>query len=327
MAPDIHFDLLSIGERTAMQGRLVEDKLRSSDPGGFLDALGRVYVIYLQDFWFALHGLSRLRGASSEVDIDTRRRVDMLIAEGLCELVDAWLASGCTEEGCEYPYRRHLSVDQIPGLNLFLREQPNGAGVHILWLAGTSLPSDPDYPELDDITHRSKRIRQIALDRKREGDGMRSLSALRLGIETSWPLWQPELMEQYAANESIRLFLTLLNAGGARFLLVRCHKCLGYDFTKTREKYLRGWHCKGCRKRAADAASARSQRDAMQATWMNLAIKARRKYKPGNGEQAVWLCEQMNKKLPPMRRVKRNWITKHLDEIEDKAEGGTRPKR
>jgi hypothetical protein len=96
------------------------------------------------------------------------------------------------------------------------------------------------------------------------------------------------------------------------FRLMRCRRCGVFVISarKPRERYEYGWHCEGCR--SAGTATARMLRVTKQhrQRWLSFAAEAWLRWRPENGERAVWIAEEVNKQLGRTEsRIRRNSIT------------------
>ena len=107
-----------------------------------------------------------------------------------------------------------------------------------------------------------------------------------------------------------------------RFLLMRCRRCGIFILPKRkpRERYEYGWHCERCRSAGTATARMLTVTKEHQQRWLSFAAEAWPRWRPENGERAVWIAEQVNKKLRRTEpRIWRNSITRNAAMIAQMA--------
>lgn len=134
--------------------------------------------------------------------------------------------------------------------------------------------------------------------------------------------------------EAANLFLEFYRSEWV-FRLMKCRKCeiyavptrkVGEENQKAwpREQYVRGWHCPKCSGSASATASVEKSRDDRRTEWLGFAAIECGKWdamtrKPSGFDKAQWIADQVNKKLPWSGHIKRQRITRNLNEIEEAA--------
>ncbi|UWZ85272.1 hypothetical protein [Occallatibacter riparius] len=206
----------------------------------------------------------------------------------LGSLVDEWIDSGFDEHGTEHPYERFL----------------------------------PDGLMLDDRSvgvSTSLAIRSI--ERYQQVHPPRLHVRPRGGIDISFAAegFEVKSGDQVPAQAAIRLFIEFFRSEWI-FRLMRCAHCRTYQIIRSpRREYVRGWHCSACRKTAAAATSVKKSRELMQMRRLNAAARAICSGLPARAEKALWIAGRANHALALHERIKRNWVTRNLAQIEQMA--------
>jgi hypothetical protein len=127
-----------------------------------------------------------------------------------------------------------------------------------------------------------------------------------------------------AEDEAARIFTLLIDAPW-RDQVYKCRRCGKYGVLSRKPItiYKKGMHCPDCRHSAtAERSTATLLKDQLEER-LRLARAAWREWKPKHGDRKAWTLHRVNQGLKNGERIKINWITWHLKEIEN-ADGGAR---
>jgi hypothetical protein len=215
----------------------------------------------------------------------------------LSALVDEWIDSGINADCRERPWSRNVSEEKV-------EEYDECDGEAALLIVPRS--------RIRRMVHDYQEKHPPFLQLQRDGSTELYFAPEELTADEGPPM--PE-------GTVVRLFIQFLDSPW-RFHLMRCTRCRRFDFVNApRKVYEYGWHCPGCSKnatakRCVTNTRAKRREDLLQycaEAW----TKGERKYCQ---DRLAWVLQQVNKRLAYGAHIKRNFITRHLAEIQSRAE-------
>jgi hypothetical protein len=121
-------------------------------------------------------------------------------------------------------------------------------------------------------------------------------------------------------REALRLFAEFMDEIDLKNHLAKCGRCGTYyrNQRKLAETYKTGTFCGRCRSRETAASSQSERRKKEKERVWELAVEAWKVWesRPRRIHRSVWIADQVNGGLGPRdKRIRRNWVTKHQNEI------------
>lgn len=127
------------------------------------------------------------------------------------------------------------------------------------------------------------------------------------------------------SDGAVAMFIALLDTP-SRARLSRCDEC-GIYFTRAREPkkempIYRGSWCANCEGKGGARRTEKSrQRRTQQMVEWAADAKLRWKSDRRHGEQSSWIVDEVNARLPrDWNLISKNWVTRHMNEIEEELE-------
>jgi hypothetical protein len=256
-----------------------------------------------------------LRGFGKLAILPGTREEVRAVQQELRGYLEEWIMSGYRVDGSEEPHTRNFGPRYITGPNGEVKLAPAPRALEAiskLWsghLMGMPEPnSDGRYVVFSG--HAGKPTGHLSV-----------LIEPRGGIQYVPGSMQTPDVEIIAAL----FFSDLYNSEWAqRLMLCRGCKTFAIPKQKPRLRYVSGWHCIACSRKASARRSVEKGREAFKSTWLALAVAACQSWdaKPVRADRVDWITQRVNEGFEALNsfdHIERNTITRNLAKIEQLA--------
>jgi hypothetical protein len=233
--------------------------------------------------------------------------------------LEEWIMSGYRMDGSEEPHGRNFGPRSFPGLEekpepqLSLVPAPRALqAIAKLWNGRLMalVPQDATANYVVFSGYNGQPTGHLSVLIEPEG-----------GIQ-----YVPGSMQTSDAEIIAALFFSeLYNSDWAqKLMLCRGCKIFAIPKKKPRLRYVGGWHCVACSRKASARRSVGKSRGVFKSRWLTLAVAASRSWnaKPGRADRIQWITQRVNEGFEALKssdHIERNTITRNLAKIEELA--------